>query len=293
MSESRSAAVIVVSSQVMRGSVGNRAAVFALETLGHRVWSVPTVVMPWHPGHGPSTRLVFDDGDFARAMEDLSRAPWLGEVRAVLTGYFGSKGQPEAVAALIGAVKRANPDALYLCDPVLGDQGGLYIPEQTAKAIRDHLLPIADIATPNRFELEWLTGQTLADTTGTIDAARLLGIERVVVTSAHSMMVGGLGNLLVQAKRCLLAEHRKLDHPPSGTGDLFAAVYLARLLAGDADERALEKATASIFEVISRSARDGAEELELAREAASLHRPMAAVQVRNLLQPRKAVPSSL
>lgn len=288
MPDSQSGAVIVVSSQVMRGAVGNRAAVFALETLGHRVWAVPTIVMPWHPGHGPSTRLRFDDGDFFNAMDDLARAPWLGEVRAVLTGYFGSKGQPESVARLIGAVKRANPDALYLCDPVMGDQGGLYIPEATAQAIRNHLLPIADIATPNRFELEWLVGQILSDTTSTIEAARKLKIARVLVTSAHSMMAEGIGNLLVADRKCLLAEHRRLDRPPSGTGDLLSAVYLARLMAGEAEEKALEKATASVFEVLSRSTRDDAEELELQREAASLHTPMAMVQIRNLLQPRKA-----
>ena len=50
-------AVIVVSSHVARGSVGNRAAVFALETLGHPVWAVPTVMLPWHPGHGRATRI--------------------------------------------------------------------------------------------------------------------------------------------------------------------------------------------------------------------------------------------
>ena len=90
MSESVPGAVIAISSHVVRGSVGNRAAVFALETLGHPVWSLPTVLMPWHPGHGPSTRMLIPDESFSRAIDDLIASPKLGEVKAVLTGYFGS-----------------------------------------------------------------------------------------------------------------------------------------------------------------------------------------------------------
>jgi hypothetical protein len=151
-------AVIVISSHVVRGAVGNRAAVFALESLGFPVWAVPTVTLPWHPGHGRATRLVPDASEFAALINDLAHAPWLGEVGAIMTGYLGSSSQAAPIAALVRALKTLNPDAIYLCDPVIGDASGLYVPETTAAAIRDHLMPLADIATPNRFELGWLTG---------------------------------------------------------------------------------------------------------------------------------------
>ena len=68
-------AVIVVTSHVVRGSVGGRAAVFALERMGFPVWSVPTVVLPWHPGKGAATRLAIDEaGDFAAAASPISAA---------------------------------------------------------------------------------------------------------------------------------------------------------------------------------------------------------------------------
>ncbi|WP_292153229.1 bifunctional hydroxymethylpyrimidine kinase/phosphomethylpyrimidine kinase, partial [Mesorhizobium sp.] len=156
-------AVIVISSHVARGSVGNRAAVFALETLGFPVWAVPTVILPWHPGHSRATRIVPPLDQFKALMADLERAPWLGEVSAVLSGYLGEAGQAEAVASLVAAVKARTPDALYVCDPVMGDSGGLYVPEPTAVALRDRLMPIADIATPNRYELEWMAGAPLPD----------------------------------------------------------------------------------------------------------------------------------
>lgn len=285
MQDKSGGAVIVLSSHVMRGSVGNRAAVFALETLGHPVWAVPTVVLPWHPGHGPSTRLKFNDDEFDHAIDDLIRSPWLGEVKAVLTGYFGSAAQPASVARLITALRKVNPDLLYVCDPVMGDLGGLYVPQQTAEAIRDHLLPLADVATPNRYELQWLSGRSLADNHALTEAALTLGPKRVLVTSAVAMMANGVGNLLVTERRSLLAEHRLIDNPPNGLGDLLAALFLARLLSGAGEEKALQLSISSVFEILSRTTRRGADELALESDASSLATPMAMVQMRQLLHP--------
>lgn len=277
------AAVIVISSHVARGSVGNRAAVPALEAFGHRVWAVPTVVLPWHPGHGPATRIVPPAEAFAALLGDLAGARWIGEVGAVLSGYLGDAAQAAPVAALVDAVKRANPHALYLCDPVIGDENGLYVPEATAAAIRDELMPRADIATPNRFELQWLAGKTLADNAAIASAARELAIARLLVTSAHAMMARHAANLLVSPRGALLAETRLIDNPPNGPGDLTAALFLARVLRGEDDGAALQGVTASVHEALARSA--GAGELKLEASAASLLAPRAQVHMRRLLQP--------
>ncbi len=278
-------AVIVISSHVARGSVGNRAAVFALETLGLPVWAVPTVTLPWHPGHGPATRIVPDPEEFWAFMQDLQRAPWLGEVAGVLSGYLGDAGQVADVAGLVAAVKAKNPDALYVCDPVMGDSGGLYVPEAVAEAMRDKLIPIADIATPNRYELEWMTGHDLGDLQMATAAARDLGPERVLVTSAPAMIAGGIGNLLVTPFEVMLAEHRAIANPPNGLGDLTAAVFLARLLAGQPDAKALQSTTGAVYEILARSAKRGADELQLETDARSLSQPMAMVQFRHLALP--------
>ncbi len=280
--ERRAAAVIVISSHVMRGSVGNRAAVFALESLGHPVWAVPTIVLPWHPGHGPSTRIVPEPQQFSSALRDLENAPWLGEVGAVLSGYLGDASQAPAIAALVGAVRARNPHALYVCDPVIGDIGGLYVPQETAAAIRDTLFPLADIATPNRFELEWLAGRDLTDNTAIMATARAAPAKRMLVTSAFPMLKGNTGNLLVAGSTATLAEHRSLDNPPNGLGDLTSALFLARLLAGMEDDKALQSATASVFEVLARTAKTGSGELLLQANAASLATPMAMVTMRRL-----------
>ncbi|MBB3354029.1 pyridoxal kinase [Rhizobium sp. L9] len=285
MSENTAGAVIVISSHVVRGSVGNRAAVFALETLGHPVWALPTIVLPWHPGHGRSTRLTFAEAEFDAAIEDLLRAPWIGEVRAVLSGYFGNAAQARSVARLIAALRQNNPELLYVCDPVMGDLGGLYVPEATAEAIRDHLIPLASLATPNRYELAWLSGAPLDDNGAIMEAALALGPSRMLVTSAVPMMAGGTGNLYLSGRHALLAEHRVVENPPNGLGDLLAAVFLSRLLSGLEDEKALQLATASVFEVLARAVKRGSNELMLASDASSLSTPMAMVQMRRLIHP--------
>ena len=287
MQDTMNGAVIVISSHVMRGSVGNRAAVFALETLGFPVWAVPTIVMPWHPGHGPSTRLRFPDGDFDKAIDDLINSSWTGEVKAVLSGYLGSASQATSVARLVRALREKNPDLIYACDPVVGDLGGLYVPVETAEAIRDELIPLATVATPNRYELAWMSGAELTTNTEIMDAALALGPSKMLVTSAVPMMAGGTGNLYLSGRHAMLAEHRAIDKAPNGLGDLLAALFLARLLEGVDDEKALQLATASVFEILARTMKRGANELALETDSGSLSRPLAMVQMRHLLHPAR------
>jgi pyridoxine kinase len=288
MSEIAAGTVIVISSHVMRGSVGNRAAVFALETLGFSVWAVPTVVMPWHPGHGPSTRMAIDPDTFDAMLSELAASPWIGEVRAVLSGYLASARQIEAVARLVETLRARDPQVMFACDPVIGDRGQLYVPQAVAIGIRDRLLPLAGLATPNRFELSWLAEAALDSNAAILDAALALGPSRMLVTSAVAMMNGSTGNLYLSGHQALLAEHRLVDNPPNGTGDLIAALFLGRVLQGQSEEKALQLATASVFEMVARSARRGADELTLQQDAHCLTGPMSMVQMRRLLHPGQA-----
>jgi pyridoxine kinase len=288
MDKASPAEIIAISSHVVRGSVGNRAIVFSLETMGHPVWSMPTVVLPWHPGHGPSTRIPIPAEQFAAALDDIGGSRWMPGPKAVISGYFGDVGQVEAVAKLVRTLKTKSPDLLYLCDPVIGDLKGLYVPEAIAVAIRDQLLPLADIATPNRYELGWLAGAELESNAQIMDAALSLGPRRVLVTSAVPMMTGGIGNLLLTDRHAILAEHRMVGNPPNGLGDLTAALFLSRLLKGENEERALQMATAAVFEIIARSVKRGADELMLSEDYASFSTPMAMVQLRQLLHPSRA-----
>jgi pyridoxine kinase len=257
----RKPAVIVISSQVADGTVGNRAAVFAFERLGIRVVAVPTVLLSWHPGKGPATRIVPRSPEFASLIADIAAAPWLGEVGGVLSGYLGDADQAESVVALVEAVKAGNSGAIYLCDPVLGDAAGPYVPEPIVKAVRETLLPLADIATPNRYELGILADEELPTDDGLVAAARAMGVGETVVTSAFAAR-GEAANLLVSPEGAYRASHPAQKEAPHGTGDLLAALFLAHRLSGIAAPEALRRSAGSIHRLAELAA--GAADLPLA-----------------------------
>lgn len=290
-------AIIVLSSHVIRGTVGNRAAAFALEVMGFPVWIVPTVTLPWHPGHGPSHRFVAPSAEFNNLIDDLINAPWLGEVGAVLSGYLGDPTQVSAVRRLVDAVKHKNPDALYALDPVMGDaqgeyEGRLYISEQQALAIKEQLLPFCDMITPNPFELGWLTdSDTPKNQSSLIEAAVKLDRPRVLATSAPAMIVNHIGNMLIETNegktKTHLAEHRLVNGPPNGLGDLAAALMLGNILQSQDAVASLRKTSASLYEVMMIAAQAQSDELMLEASIGSLIKPRTSIDARLIVQPRK------
>ena len=280
-------AVLALSSQVARGSVGLRAVGFAIERLGVPVWKVPTIWMPWHPGHaktlGMPPRAPTDDAVFAESLDALVGAPVIDEVGHVLTGYFASAGQVQAACRAIDRLREQNPNVRVVVDPVSADSHGSYVPDAVIAALRDELLPRADLATPNRFEAALFTGREPADdNAGLIEIGRSLPAESVIVTSAFGLMRDSTGVLLVDEAASLLVEHGLVPGAPHGTGDLFAALIVARQALGMPLETAMQKAAASVLEIVARSVKAGSSELLLAREQASLVSPMAMVQARQM-----------
>lgn len=293
--ERKRSTVLVVSSEVSRGGIGARAAAFALERLGHAVWLVPTVWMPWHPGHGPSTRLTPDPLAFAEALAEIAESPRAGEIDWVLTGYFADAAQVEATARLVERLRLTTPGLRLVVDPVLGDgeghgRGGLYVAETLARAVRDRLMPLADVATPNRFELGWLAARAADDTSAAIAAARSLPSPITVVTSAPAMMTRAIGTLLVTADAAVQFEHPSIEGAPHGTGDLFAGLLTARLAEGHPTEAAVTRAVAGVFEMVARSVRGGADELAIAAEQDVLVHPLAQVSTRRIGETRARRP---
>lgn len=272
--------VIVISSHVARGSVGNRAAVFALETLSFPVWAIPTVILPWHPGHGSATRIVAGKQEFHSFMQDIAKAGWVDEVGAILTGYMANPDQVKETAKLINKLKTGNPGLIYLCDPVIGDKSGLYVTQDTAAAIRDQLIPLCDVATPNRYELSWLTHRPEPVTPEeAINLGRDLGPASVLVTSSPGKTPTQTGNLYLSAEPVLLASHATLDNPPNGPGDLTAAIFLGHLLSGMEQEENLKRTTASVLEILYQSSVRGSDELTLESDTASILHPHMQIEI--------------
>lgn len=281
-------AILAISSHVARGSVGNRAIVPALQVLGHKVWAVPTVLLPWHPGHGPGQRIPIGDDEFAALLGDLASTQWAGEIGAVISGYMASAGQAGAVGQLVDALKSRNGDLLFCCDPVIGDgsdleNGRLYVDEAVAHVVREDLLPRADVVTPNRFELCWLAGQdTVADDREFAKAAATLGAKLTVATSMPGRDGDHIANYLLGRGAAVCAEHELVRDAPNGSGDLLCALLTSRLVSGCDPADALQLASSCVAEIVAHAVDAGAGELLLEDSFDAIVNPTAPVAMRPL-----------
>jgi pyridoxine kinase len=219
------ARILAISSQVVFGPVGNTAAVPPMLAMGHEVLQVPTVLLSNHPGHGPPKGQAIDPQLLAGL---ISRALELTAVDAVLTGYFANAEQVNIVSTLM---KQIDPEHI-LVDPVIGDHGRLYVADTTATAIRDHLLPLATITTPNAFELSWLTGLIVDGAPSAERAAHLLGVPETIATSVAAAP-GRLATLLVSDAETQAHVTEQRTNVPHGTGDFLSGCYLAHRLRHD------------------------------------------------------------
>jgi len=249
-------ALLSIQSLVAYGHVGNAAAMLPLQRQGFEVWPVPTAMLAHHPGYGKPAGRVTPDSEIAAIVDSLDRLGLFAECKGVITGWLGTPANAEAALDAARRVKAANPKALYLCDPVLGDtHTGIYVDAALPPLFRDRLLPEADIVTPNQFELEWLTGRkiaTLADAIGTAKAALALGPRIVVCTSLRrsDCPPNQIEALVATKAGVWLAATPELNQPLHGAGDMFAALFLARLLRGKTPKKALAFATSSTYGVL-------------------------------------------
>lgn len=271
--------VLSIHSEVVYGRVGLKAVRFALERLGHEVWAMPTVLLSNHTGYSHVEGETLGASLLAKLASGLAANGWLGSCDAVLSGYLGSAEQADVVADLVRQVKRANANALYCLDPVFGDDGRAYAKPGVAEAMARRLLPLADMVTPNAFELASLAGVPVRDATEALVAARRLGRPLVVATSVP-LDGNRLGTLAVNSREAWLASHPRLDNAPHGAGDLFAALFLSSWLEGSALRDTLERATVSVFHVLERSVEQNAKEMLLLPEQENLNRVPALTDIK-------------
>jgi len=261
--------VLSVQSRVAYGHVGNAASVFALQRLGCEAWALDTVAFSNHTGHGRWRGSVVAAAEIASLFEGIAQLGILPGIDAVLSGYLGGAATGPVLLDIVEEVRAANPDALFCCDPVIGDvETGSYVTDGIAEFFRDRALALADIVTPNRFELEYLTGApvaTLAEAAVAAEALRAQGPSIVLVTSldAAPSQSDRVSMLAAGPDGAWVVETPRLPVVLNGCGDVTAAVFLAHLLRGASLSDALALTAAAIFAVIETTLRLDRYELAL------------------------------
>jgi pyridoxine kinase len=267
-------AILSIQSHVVFGAVGNSAAVFPLQRMGHEVWPINTVEFSNHTGYGAWRGQMLEASLVDSLVQGLEERNVLPRCQAVLSGYLGSARIGHAVGNAVRIAKIANPRALYCCDPVMGDVGrGVYVNPDIPSIFNDNLIKRADILTPNQFEFELLTGLDTKNVKNLREAFSMLhekGPRVILVTSyrektARDAMPETLDMIVSDANRQwrVGTPEIRFNGIISGTGDLCSAIFLSHYLESRDAKLSLEMTAASMYGILEITYKVGERELRL------------------------------
>lgn len=276
--------ILSIQSHVAYGHVGNASAAFPLQRLGHEVWAVNTVQFSNHTGYGAWRGEIVSAGTVREVVLGVEERGALARCDGVLSGYMGSAAIGEAILDAVARTKRANPRALYACDPVIGDVGeGVYVRPGVPELMRDRAVPRADIVTPNQFELELLTGVTVSSLADARTASRALSAlgPRVVVTtslSTNETPADAIDMLACDRESAWLLRTPRLAVSVNGAGDAIAALFFAHFLETRSASVALSRAASSVYGVLKMTAEAGSREILTVAAQEEFVRPSSVFQ---------------
>ncbi|MDT0213831.1 pyridoxal kinase PdxY [Rothia sp. ARF10] len=280
--------ILSIQSSVAYGHVGNSAAVFPLQRLGVEVWPVHTVHFSNHTGYGAWRGPLLPADDVREVITGIEEREAMPGIDAVLSGYQGGEEIGDVILDAVARVKSANPDAIYACDPVMGNaRSGCFVHPAIPVLLRERVVPQADLITPNQFELGFLTDtepESLEDTLASVEAARAMGPSTVLVTSVlrPDRPADTIEMLAVHADGAWIVRTPQLPMKANGSGDVTAALFTAHLLdTGDAGV-ALGRTVSSVFDLLQRTLDSGARELQLVQSQQEIAEPRMQFEVTRL-----------
>lgn len=261
--------VISIQSQVVHGHVGNSAAVFPMQAKGLEVAAVPTALLSNHPHYPTMYGQVLDPDLLAGLLRGVEDRGLVEGAAAVVTGYLGSVENAEVVAAFVERARDRNPNLIYVCDPVMGDDDlGIFVQQELIGVFRDRLVPTADIVTPNQYELGLLSGRDVRSEAAVATAMSVLAARGAGAAAVTGCVLNDTPADEVETVAWTPADVSRTSVPrlpirPCGTGDLFTALLVAGLCAGDDVPTAAASATREIFAVLERTQAAAAQEMRI------------------------------
>ncbi|MBP3088062.1 pyridoxal kinase PdxY [Corynebacterium sp. sy017] len=261
--------ILSIQSHVSYGHVGNSAAVFPLQRIGYEVLPVHTVNFSNHTGYGQWGGELIPAAQVRSVLEGIEARGGYSDIDAVLSGYQGGSDIADVIIEAVERVKEVNPRAVYACDPVMGNaKSGCFVSDLIPPLLRDRVVPIADIITPNQFELEYLTGvaaHDLSSTLNAIEAARKIGPDTILVTSVlrPDRPDNTVEMIAANDSGAWKVQTPFLDFKRNGSGDVTAALFTGHYVRSNDVADALARTASSVFDLISDTFAADARELTL------------------------------
>lgn len=246
--------ILSIQSSVTYGFVGNSVATPVLTSMGIHPLAVNSVMLAAHPGYGIFAGQAVPADHIAAILNGLVTLNIVPDIDAIISGYLGHADQVAHIASLITNWRDAGASGTYICDLVLGDADKLYIDQTLADRMIGQLLPLADIITPNQFELAYLSGMAVAGSDSAINAGQHLLASQAGLTAVIATGITNdddlVHDILITRDTAKSWQYKKRSSGVSGSGDLFTSLLAGGLVQGvplsDATARASHLAQAII-----------------------------------------------
>lgn len=265
--------ILSIQSHVVFGHAGNSAAEFPMRRLGVNVWPLNTVQFSNHTQYRQWTGTVMPASHLVEIADGISAIDELKNCDAVLSGYMGSPEQGNAIIDIVKKVKAVNPNAIYICDPVMGHpEKGCFVAPGVAEFLCNTALPISDMLSPNILELEELNGkQRINNVDEAILACREICKRGPKVVLVKHLSRAGYQNdrfeMLLVTKDEAWHIHRPLVdfgvRQPVGVGDMTSGLLIANILKGKSLVEAFEHTTSAVYAVMLETLKRDKYELQL------------------------------
>lgn len=280
--------ILSIQSHVSYGHVGNSAAVFPLQRIGHEVWPVHTVNFSNHTGYGQWGGELIPAAQVRNVIDGMEQCGAFERIDAILSGYQGGSDIADVIVDAVARIKEANPQAVYACDPVMGNaKSGCFVSDLIPPLLRDKVVPVADIITPNQFELEYLTGVPAHDTTSTLEAiaaAQEMGPDTVLVTSVRrpETPADAIEMIAANEQGAWLVRTPFIDFKRNGSGDVTAALFTGHYIRERDAADALARTASSVFDLIETTFTADSRELLIIESQEAIAHPRLQFEVEQI-----------
>ncbi|CAB0563884.1 pyridoxamine kinase [Corynebacterium diphtheriae] len=280
--------ILSIQSHVSYGHVGNSAAVFPLQRIGHEVWPVHTVNFSNHTGYGQWGGELIPAAQVRNVIDGMEQRGAFERIDAILSGYQGGSDIADVIVDAVARIKEANPQAVYACDPVMGNaKSGCFVSDLIPPLLRDKVVPVADIITPNQFELEYLTGVPAHDTTSTLEAiaaAQEMGPNTVLVTSVRrpETPADAIEMIAANEQGAWLVRTPFIDFKRNGSGDVTAALFTGHYIRERDAADALARTASSVLDLIETTFTADSRELLIIESQEAIAHPRLQFEVEQI-----------
>lgn len=280
--------ILSIQSHVSYGHVGNSAAVFPLQRIGHEAWPVHTVNFSNHTGYGQWGGELIPAAQVRNVIDGMEQRGAFGRIDAILSGYQGGSDIADVIVDAVARIKEANPQAVYACDPVMGNaKSGCFVSDLIPPLLRDKVVPVADIITPNQFELEYLTGVPAHDTASTLEAiaaAQEMGPNTVLVTSVRrpETPADAIEMIAANEQGAWLVRTPFIDFKRNGSGDVTAALFTGHYIRERNAADALARTASSVFDLIETTFKADSRELLIIESQEAIAHPRLQFEVEQI-----------